>query len=272
MTLSLAEDIPLAVATRFLAARRAAEGLSDYPGEVPATMAAAYVIQDRAIALQGERVAGWKVGRILSPMLERFGSERLAGPIFAPIVFSADAGSTTPMAVFGRGFGAVEAEFVFVLHAADPGKLAYSLVEAAALVDRVHVGIEIASSPLGAINDLGPAVTASDFGNNYGLIVGPEVPGFADANIDHWPIETLIDGVTVGTGHAAAFIDGTLGSVRFLLELLASRGIAVPAGTLVSSGAVTGVHAIGPGQSATARFDNRIELHCTIQDAAPEPD
>ena len=271
VTLSLEEDTARAVATRLVGARRAASALDDYPGDVPATLDAAYAIQARAIALQGEPVAGWKVGRIFSPMRERFGSDRLAGPIFASKVVT-DAGSTTPMTVFGGGFGAVESEFVFVLRAADPAKRDYTLAEAAALVDRVHVGIEIASSPLGAINTLGPAVTVSDFGNNNGLIVGPEVPGFAVAGIDTWPIETLIDGVPVGTGQSAAFVDGTLGSVRFLLELLARRGIAVPAGTLVSSGAITGVHVIGAGQSATARFDNRIELHCTIKNAAPEPD
>lgn len=43
------------------------------------------------------------------------------------------------------------------------------------LVSRVFVGVEIAGSPFAGINDHGPAVTASDFGNNAGLILGGEV-------------------------------------------------------------------------------------------------
>ncbi len=43
----------------------------------------------------------------------------------------------------------------------------------------MFIGIEIASSPLQNINDYGPAVVASDFGNNAGLLLGAEVAGLA---------------------------------------------------------------------------------------------
>ena len=39
----------------------------------------------------------------------------------------------------------------------------------------MFIGIEIASSPLVNINDYGPAVVASDFGNNAGLLLGAEI-------------------------------------------------------------------------------------------------
>jgi 2-keto-4-pentenoate hydratase len=79
-----------------------------------------------------------------------------------------------------------------------------------------------------------------------------------------------IDGTLVGTGVAGDFPDGTLGSVRFLLELLARQGIAVPPGTLVSTGAITGVHAIGVGQSAAVHFGDDHSLSCQITRAKPE--
>ena len=71
------------IAGRFLAARRAAAGLDDYPGDFPATLDEAYAIQDEAIARWGRPVIGWKVGRVPPPLIERFGTDRLAGPIFA---------------------------------------------------------------------------------------------------------------------------------------------------------------------------------------------
>lgn len=47
--------------------------------------------------------------------------------------------------------------------------------EAAQLPATLFIGVEIASSPLATINTLGPRVVISDFGNNNGLILGPEV-------------------------------------------------------------------------------------------------
>ena len=51
--------------------------------------------------------------------------------------------------------------------------------EAADMVGALHIGVEPASSPLATINELGPAVVVSDFGNNAGLLLGPEVARLA---------------------------------------------------------------------------------------------
>ena len=71
-----------AVAEDFVRARLGAEALFDFPGTVPTTLNTAYAYQDRAIALWPDNVAGWKVGRIGAPWLERVGEDRLVGPIF----------------------------------------------------------------------------------------------------------------------------------------------------------------------------------------------
>jgi 2-keto-4-pentenoate hydratase len=222
------------------------------------------------MARRGGRIAGWKVGRIWPPLDVRFGSDRLAGPIFADHVITADTASHPAMPVFTGGFGAVEAEFVFRLGRVPPEQASFSLADTAALIASVHIGIEIASSPLATINDLGPPIIVSDFGNNNGLIVGPAIPDWQDAAIDSWPIAVAIDDLTVGTGISGDFPDGALGSVRFLLELLAARGIAVSEGTLVSTGAITGVHNIIAGQSASFDFGGRATLHCQIIRARPD--
>lgn len=261
------------IAARFVAARRDVRGLADYPGAIPQTLDNGYAIQDRAIGLTNLPIGGWKVGRIMPPLSERYGSDRLAGPIFVPTILAVDAASRTDgkpvsMPIFAEGFGAAEAEFLLRIGAApDPQKTRFTLDEAAALIDAVHVGIEIASSPLGAINDLGPAVTVSDFGNNNGLVIGAPIPDWRESGFDSWPVALLIDGVEAGRGRGDAMPDGPIGAARFLFELMARRGIALMPGQWISSGAVTGVHPVTPGARVEARFGDDYTVSCTIEAA-----
>ena len=258
------------IAGRFLDARRAAAGLADYPGDFPSTLDEAYAIQDAAIARWARPVIGWKVGRVHPPLSERFGTDRLGGPIFARDS-AAPGGVPVEMPVFADGFAAGESEFLLRLgKAPPPGKMEFTLDEAADLIGAVHIGIEIASSPLRAINELGPIAVVSDFGNNNGLVIGPEIPDWRTSGFEQWTVRTLIDGLEVGTGRASGFPDGAIGAARFLFELMARRGIALTPGQWVSSGAVTGVHRAYPGQTVDARFGDGYALSCRLVAAAPE--
>ena len=255
------------IAHQFVQARRSAAALPDYPGTMPADLDTGYAIQDHAILAYAEPVVGWKVGKVPPEHVDRFGAVRLAGPIFPSHIRSGDAVSLD-MPVFTGGFGAAEAEFLLRLGADAPaGKTTWTWDEAADLVGAVHVGIEIASSPFPGINEHGPAVTISDFGNNNGLVVGPDIPDWRNSGFEHWLVETAIDGEVVGRATAADMLDGAVGAVRFLLELLAGRGIAAPAGLWVSTGAVTGVHPVRIGQHVMARFGDDDRMECTIYEA-----
>jgi 2-keto-4-pentenoate hydratase len=248
------------IARSFTDARRAGLALPDFPGRIPDSLAQAYAVQDRAISLSDADIAGWKVGKISPPF---DGVDRLAGPIFASHVVPASDDLTMP--IFADGFGAAEAEFLLrVGTAPDPAKTRYTTQEAAALIDAVHVGIEIASSPFPGINDHGPTVTVSDFGNNNGLVVGAAIEGWRDLDLDAWPVELWINDALIGSATTATMLDGPFGAVRFLLELLAARGIPVAAGQWISTGAVTGVHPVAVGDRVTVRFDRRLEVACGI--------
>lgn len=254
-------------ARAFVDARRRATSLSTYPGTPPTDLSSAYAIQADALRLAAEPIGGWKVGRIWPPLDQTFGADRLAGPIFASSIGNGDA----PVGrVFADGFGAAEAEFLFKLGNVSSAKVgSLQLGDVPALIAAVHVGIEIASSPFTGINDMGPAVTVSDFGNNNGLLIGPEIADWQDAGFADWPVKLLIDGVETGTGSAASFPDGPLGAVLFLLRNLASRGIAITPGMWISSGAITGVHRVAVGQKVTALFGDTHRIECTIAAAQP---
>jgi 2-keto-4-pentenoate hydratase len=243
--------------------------LTDYPGRRPETLDEAYAIQRHAIALHPTAVGGWKVGRINPPLDAQYGTNRLAGPIFAERIVDARPGLAMP--VFEGGFGAAEAEYLLRIGTApDPAKANYTIAEATALIDAVNAGIEIASSPYPGINADGPLVTISDYGNNYGLVIGPEILGWQSGEFLRWPVQLLIDGVEAGAARAEQMLDGPFGAAAFLFELAAARGIELRAGQWISSGAVTGVHVMHPGERAIARFGEGIEIACGIESAAAE--
>ena len=183
------------IARSFVDARRNGRALPDFPGDMPDTLETAYAVQDSAIALSDRQVVGWKVGRINPPI---DGINRLAGPIFADQVKDAQA-DPVEMPVISGGFAAGEAEFLLRIGTApDPAKTQYTLEEATALIDAVHVGIEIASSPFPGINSNGATATISDFGNNNGLVVGAEAEGWRDGDVNDWPVELWINDERIG--------------------------------------------------------------------------
>jgi 2-keto-4-pentenoate hydratase len=83
-------------------------------------------------------------------------------------------------------------------------------------------------------------------------------------------VTTRIDGEVVGTGTASSFPDGAVGAARFLLELMARRGIELRPGQWISSGAVSGVHDARPGQRVEARFGESYRLECVLEAAGAE--
>jgi 2-keto-4-pentenoate hydratase len=258
-----------AVAEDFVRARLNAEALLDFPGTIPTTLNTAYAYQDRAIALWPDNVAGWKVGRIGPPWLEQVGEDRLAGPIFRRGIRLAPPEAVIEFPVFKGGFAAIEAEFVFRLGAdADPDKTAWTVQEAAQLISTVHVGIETAGSPLAAINELGPAVVVSDFGNNTGLLLGPAVADWRRRPPEALTCETFIESVPVGRGGAASQPGGPLAAVAFALGRCARRGLPMKSGYVIAAGATTGSHDIRAGQSARVRFDGIGEILCRAVPAA----
>ena len=258
------------MAAEFVKARRSAGSFATYPGPVPTDLASAYRCQDEAIALWDDTVAGWKVGWIPEPQSQKFGAQRLVGPIFTRSVLHSDGVESVDVPVFAAGFAAIEAEFVFQLSKDAPANVAEWTTETARrFVRAMFIGIEIASSPLVNINDYGPAVITSDFGNNAGLLLGAEVLDWQARNLATMNCETRIGAAVVGRGNAAAVSGGPLAALAFALRCNARRGRPLHAGEYVSTGAVTGVHPICAGQSAEAIFTGIGSLRCRAVSMTP---
>lgn len=261
-------DYSNAIAERFVRARLDATSLPDYPGAIPGDLDAAYLVQEVAIAKWADArpsdpVVGCKVGLIKSPWAERFGETRLIGPIFRDAVQLVRGKESIAIPVFDGGFGAVEAEFVFRLSQDAPlEQLSWTHEEAADLVASFHIAIEPAGSPLATINDLGPSVVVSDFGNNAGLLLGAAIQNWRDAEWSTLTTETLIDEQSVGRGSAASLPGGPLDALAFALTRHAQRGRPMKANDLISTGATTGIHRIFEGQRSRVDFGVHGEINC----------
>ena len=267
------DDTPIglaAIAASFVAARRQGSALDAFPGPVPEDLVTAYQVQDLAIARWPDTVVGWKVGYIAAERRDGSGDERLLGPIFSRQLWNATGGST-PIPVFAGGFAAVEAEYVLRLDAdAPPGKQDWTPEEAAALPATLFTGVEVASSPLATINQLGPRVVVSDFGNNNGLVLGPQIPAWTTLDESSLLAETWVGDVHVGSGGAGHLPGGLRAAFAFALSRSARRGRPLKAGDYVATGNATGIHDIAAGQNARVVFHGHGTLDCHAVPASQE--
>jgi 2-keto-4-pentenoate hydratase len=247
MSTPAAEDV---VAAELVAARRQGRSLTRFPGVVPASMAEAYQIQELAMSRWQDSLVGWKIGYISADRRTAGDPDRLVGPIWGQQYhLSEEHLSPVEVGIFASGFAAVEAELVIRLGQdlpAHEGGGGWTAQETADLEQHLLIGIEVASSPIPDINSLGPTVIAADFGNNNGLVLGPVLadrPGGAPVQL-----ACYIDGQLMGEGSAENLPGGIHHGLATALNILASRGQPVRADMVFATGAITGIHPIGPGQ------------------------
>lgn len=259
-----------AISACLVEARLSASPLADFPDRLPETLGQAYAIQAASIGRWPEEVAGWKVAMMPPADRERFPDERLAGPVFSSSFHRVEGSSCKSTPVYEGGFAAVEAEFVLELGTTVPplGR-GYSDEELSELVAAAYCGAEIASSPMAGANKNGAMSIISDFGCNAGVMVGPEIPDWALRPLDSMPVTVTVDDAVVGEKTAAAIPGGPLQALRFLLGHCAARGIELPAGARVSSGAVTGVHAVQLNSLARVDFGPFGWFELTFEPMSP---
>lgn len=246
---------PDAVAREFADHRRRSVGFSCFPGAEPETLESAYAIQNAAIALWDKPIAGWKVGRITGELEQSLGENRFLGPLFADTIWAACTSGPTPFPCIAGGFAALEAELVAVIASPDANEDC-TPAYCASLVKAWHIGIEVAGSPLATIDTLSPLVSIAAFGNNVGLILGPRVD-LDGAGVTWNDVQCTVNlsGKSVGPRAAGLLPGGPLAAITFAIRKLHALGHAIPEGTLISTGAITGVHAVHAGMNAEALFE-----------------
>jgi len=237
-------------AARFVESRRALAGFVDYPGALPETLEEAYAVQTASIAGWARPIAGWKVGRIMGEDAQRHGENRFIGPIFADSVWSAEDNGEMDFPVIEGGFAAVEAELVARVDCPTlTGEI--DADGALALVTGWHIGIEVAGSPCSSLGEDGPLASIAAFGNNLGLILGSPLETASPDDVEC--VVTIGDGDPV-QGKAGNLPGGTATAIAFALNRLYKLGHTSLRNSLISTGAITGVHQVRAGLSGSAVF------------------
>jgi 2-keto-4-pentenoate hydratase len=279
--LSKNRDTPKLVQLRknaesLFAARIKARSLASFPGVLPDTLEEAYLSQDHAIALKHAAVVGWKVGFIAPERRDESADERVLGPIFADQLAFANDGDRLTWKFIPGGFAAVEAEYVFKIGRDLTNALAHASDQALAeCVASVHLGVELAGSPLRDINKIGPLAVASDFGNNNGLILGPALPIQSAELFDPktWTAmmaKCLINGHVIGNGGGAQIPGTPWQAFRFAAQRVLRRGYQLHENSLIATGASTGIHEVQKGDKTELCFwlankPNQINrIYCDI--------
>ena len=217
-----------------------------------------------------DQVVAWKVGGIPPHLRPVLGQDWVTGPIYSKRQkIAGDAAVIMP--VFEGGFAAVEAEII--LEFGDLAGLetpSPSAAEIIPFIARCYIGVEIASSPMPEINNIGPLAVISDFGNNHGMIIGQEIKDWSPDLLSSIDVKTYVEGELVGAANPPAPPAGPMGAAAFLVSNLKRRGRPVPAGLRVSSGALTGIHDVLVGQHSTVVFDGIGEIEIDITALTPE--
>ncbi|MBS7697040.1 MULTISPECIES: fumarylacetoacetate hydrolase family protein [unclassified Chelatococcus] len=242
-----------AIALAFAKARAEARALPNFPGAVPDSFETAYAVQKAAMEAHPANLRGWKVAMVKPDWRTTFPEERLIGPIYH--VIDVPDGGTATMPSITDGYTAAEAEFVAVM-AQDlpPRAKPFETAEVAAAIGGIHVGAEIAGSPLVNLNDLGPGSIISDFGCNAGVVLGPEIAGWQSRSWESLTAKSTVNGAAVGEGTAASVPGTPLAAVVFLANRLSRLGFTLRAGDVVSTGMVTGIHTVTAGDKAVIDF------------------
>ena len=229
------------ISRNLMQARHEAASLSGFPGTPPADLASAYRIQARSIDGWPDDIAGWKVGGIPPQLRAQLDADWLVGPIFAGQTQWARKAEVAAMPVFEQGFAAIEPEFVVMLGGSRDQ-------------DRLFIGAEIASSPVPAINDYGPTAVVCDFGNNNGLLIGEEIADWSHVS-EPFDVTISIDGKQVGRKLLADGFANCIAARNFCIAHAERDGRTLKPGTLVSTGAITGVHEARAGARSSITFE-----------------
>jgi 2-keto-4-pentenoate hydratase len=218
----------------------------------PANLEEGYAIQDRMGAISGQPTLGWKIAATSAAGMRHIGvSEPLAGRLFRDFVLEEGAIlATGPMHM-----RVAEAEFAFRMGEDLPTRAHdYTLEEALAAVDGLHLAIEVPDSRIRDFARAGAATLAADDACAGWWLLGREIVDWRGLDLIGLPVRFLKNGALAHEGSGANVLGDPRRALAWLANDRAKRGEGLKAGDLVTTGTCTTPLAIGPGDAIIAEF------------------
>ena len=226
-----------------------------------ASTAAAYDVQRRVVALAGLKRAGWKVGATSEAAQKLLG---VTEPATAPM-FAADChNSPADVAVFDGQSASLECELAFRFTIALPARdKAYGRGEVLAAVGAVLPAIEVVGCRFeGGFAGLGAARLIADMVANSAWVRGTERADWRRFDLKRHAVRLIHAGRKVAEGVGANALGDPLSVLEWTANHLSALGDGIAAGEVVSTGTLTGVTAVKPGDRLLADFAElgRVEV------------
>ena len=247
-------------AAAFTAARNHACLVEKLPADAePASLDDAYRLQAELARLAGG-YRGWKVGALNAEQQARIGVDRpTAARLLSPFVYEA------PARLSHRRFvrPLLECELAFAM-AIDlpPRTLPYGEDEVAAAIAAMHLAIEIADSRLPPKPSL--TMNIADAMASGGFVVGPAIRDWR--GMDRGRIEVIlrVNGVQAAHGTGAKIIGDPLRAVTVLANHPVVGSPGLRRGDFVTTGSLTGMTPVAPGDVAVAEFGSLGNLEVSF--------
>jgi len=239
-----------ALAAALGAARRDADPIDPPRARYDLTMADGYAVQRRWVpeTVSGERV-GYKLGFTNAAVREEVGvGHPVYGRLHAGNLLDDRGGG--PAADADR-YVAPRVEPEIVLRLGTPVGAPATVEDCRTAVDGAIPAIELVDSRIRGW-DVTPPEAVADNGLAAGLALGD--PTALAAPLADEAVTVAVGGDPVAEGSGAAAMDGPLRALAWLVEARGDRA-PLPAGTLVSTGSLTGTLQVEAGDDVTARFE-----------------
>jgi 2-oxo-3-hexenedioate decarboxylase len=231
-------------------AEREHQATPQWSAAQPLTLAQAYRVQSRRVALRckrGDLVVGLKQAFTNRAMMQRMGVAEPVTGILCRDMQLADGGTLDMAHVFNPR---VEVEVMFKL--ARPLPADATPEQALEHLESLAVAIEIVDSRYRdfrfVVNDV-----VADNASACGFVIGAWMP--PSTEVADRAVTLEIDGAVVASGNTAAILDHPLQALCNLARLAARDGRPLVAGSLALAGSAIDPFGIAPGQQVRARID-----------------
>ncbi|MBV8652101.1 MAG: fumarylacetoacetate hydrolase family protein [Alphaproteobacteria bacterium] len=237
----MTDDRVSRAASLLLAARKSGKGTA-FPEDIrPRNMDEVYAIQS-AVAREIGPIQGWKTG---APSPE-------AEAAYAPIFTVVPSPASFPAA--GQKLFGIEAEVAFRFARNLPRRgTPYTRADIIAAIASAHPVIELVDTRFADWKSTDALSKVADFQSNAALIYGAEIPGWQDLELVRPPITITANGAPLGKTKGNSGGD-PLRLVTDLANHCAATGEGLRAGTMVTSGSITGIDFAKAGDKVVADF------------------
>ncbi|MEO1159652.1 MAG: fumarylacetoacetate hydrolase family protein [Pseudomonadota bacterium] len=235
----------MSIAQTLADARTQGRKLDSYPGNAPASEADAFAVQCDAARLTGWQQTGWKIGctsKMAQDMLRADGP--FPGPVYAERTFPNDG----DVPVSPSAIRLVEPEIAFTMaHDLPAGGSDHSVEDVLAAAASVHLSLELVNRRLpGGLED-GNMWNIADGGCNDAFVLGPANDLLPASRYSALELNVVRNDQPATTGVGANALGGPDIALAWLANYLNANGLMLKAGDVITTGVVTGLVYVDPG-------------------------